>query len=184
MRLKTQRRAIYAAMALTVVALTGGFTLASVQLGQSNSIQQGSQTTTVSQVTGVTWVSTTLVYSTGISSPTSCVSGSPCSVTSAGATDCAGGLVSTTCAAGDWIEQVNLTTVLNTAFVGNAGGTTNTLMVTLYVTTGSGTTVGTTFYYQQSSSTNSPKTILQDYDITSASGGPSLITSVSVVIQG
>src|SRR5208282_2846263 len=109
---------------------------------------------------------------------TVCTLGSPCSVTSASVTDCAGGAPPHTgCGAGDFVEQVLLTTVSHTPFSG-------TLKITMYVSTGSGTDVGTSFYYTQSSAANGVETIVQDFDIGSWSTGPGPVTAVSVVING
>jgi len=56
MRLKAGRRAIYAAMGLTMLALIGGFSVATFSLGGStNAPQQGSHTTTISSLTGLSW---------------------------------------------------------------------------------------------------------------------------------
>jgi len=177
MRMETTRRAIYATMAVTVFALVGGFAMASIGLGQTNTSYQGSQTTTISSVTGLSWTSTMLVELGSAVSNTTCSSGSPCSVTSVAATDCSGGVAGHPgCGAGDFVEQVILTTTANTPFP-------STLKITLYVSTGSGTDIGTTFYYTQTSSSNSAVTITQDFDVGSNSSGPGSVTSVSVVIS-
>jgi len=177
MRIRTTRRAIYAATALTVLTFVGGFAMATIPLGGANTSFQGSQTTTVSNVVGLSYTSTILTNlgGTGVTN-TTCSSGTPCSVTSTGATDCAGGVAGhTLCAAGDFVEQVTLTTTASTAFSG-------TLKITLYVSTGAGTDTGITYYYTQTSTSNTAQTIVQDFDTGSSSTGPAGVTAVSAVI--
>ncbi len=179
MRIRTSRKAIYASMALAFVALVGGFAAASVQLGQHSNSYQGSQTTTVSAVTGITWNSTSLGMLGSTLTNTTCSEGHACNVTSAGATDCAGGVLGHSgCLAGDFVEQVTLNTVVDTAFPGNG-----TLEITVYVTTTGGTTPGIPYYYSQTSDTNAAsEPIVQDFDIGSTASGPATVTSVTVIV--
>ena len=177
MRIRTTRKVIYAVTALTALALVSGFAVASIAIGGSNTSHQGSQTTIVANVTGLNWNSTSLIELGNATNNTVCTLLSPCSVTSSSPTDCAGGVASHTgCGAGDFVEQVILTTVSHTPFSG-------TLKITMYVSTGSGTDVGTSFYYTQTSAANGVQTITQDFDIGSWSTRPGPVTAVSVVIN-
>jgi len=174
MRLKAQRRAIYVAMGLTVLALTGGYALASVSLGQGNGVQQGSQTTTISPVTGLSWVSTELALGNSAEPNSTCTLASPCDVSSHPVYDCAGGYGSFNgCSSTDWVEQVTLTTVNNVALNG-------TVNLTLYVTIGGFTYTGTSFFYKDASP-NPPEPIIQDFGVGDLSSGPGAVTSVSLV---
>lgn len=177
MRLKAQRRAIYAAMGLTVLALVGGYALANINMGTTNSAQQGSVTTTVGQVTGLVWSMTTLtVVPSGFTNTAGCTSAGGCSVTSSSAINCAGGLIpTTTCAQGDFIEQVILTTVAGSPFAG-------TIEITLYVTSVGVTYPGASFNYTDTTG-NTQQTITQDFDVGSAASGPAVISAVSVVVN-
>jgi hypothetical protein len=180
MGIRMGQKAVYAATAAIVLAMVGGYALATFSTGGTNSVGQGSQTTTVTAVQGLSWTSTSLVELATATVPagTTCTSAAPCSVSTAGASDCAGGYTgSTTCAVGDFVEQVTLSTVANTAFTG-------TVQITLTVTGTSGTSSGTTFYYTQSSTTNSVQTIVQDFDIGTSASGPGNVASVTVVATG
>jgi len=176
MRLKAQRSAIYVAMGLSVLALTGGYALAAISMGQSGGAhQQGSVTTTIGQVAGLSMGSVSLVVMTPTNGPAGSACNAPagCDVTSGGVSDCAGGLVgSTTCAVGDFVEQVNITTVVGTAIGG-------VVAITLYVTSGGSPTAGTTFYYTDTTPAAS-HTITQDFDIGSV---PASVSAVTVVAQ-
>ena len=173
-RIRASRRLLYATTAAVVLAMVGGFALANVSLGGTNTVSQGSQSTTVSAVAGLTWTSTQLIELTAAPTGTTCTNTTPCTVTTLGASDCAGGFTgSTTCATGDYVEEVSLTTVANTAFAG-------TVKITLYVT-GSSTAAGATFYYTQAATTNAAQTIVQDFDIGTISTGPAAVTSVTVI---
>lgn len=187
MRLRTQRRVIYATMGLTVLALVGGFAAATLTLGgPTATVQQGSQTTTVTGVTGLSYTSTALVEVTSAPSG-ACGSSaaSSCDVSATGVASCVGGLAgSTTCAVGDWVEQVSLTTIMDTAFTGNAGGIGHTVEITVYVVTGAGTTAGTSLYYVQTSGSNSAVPIVQDFDIGTSANGPAAVTTVTVIASG
>jgi hypothetical protein len=179
---RTPQRAVYLVTAAIVAAMVGGFALAAISLGGTNTSYQGSQTTTVSEINGLSYVSTNLTKLISTVTPTTCTSGSPCDVAAAGATDCAGGFTgSTTCAAGDWVEQVTIDTVVATQFVGP-------VTLTLYVTgqpapiTGSPSTVaGTTFYYMESVSPSAVEPIVIDFDTGTNAHGPGLVTTVSVI---
>jgi hypothetical protein len=175
MRIRTSRRLIYAAMALTVLSLVGGFSAATITIGQTSSSYQGTQTTTISPVTGLSVTSTNLVLLSSPVTNSSCPGPSGCSVTSASVTDCAGGFAGHTgCVTNDWVEQVTLTTTPNTAFSG-------VVKITLYVSAGGAPTTGTTFFYSQASGTNSAETIVQDFGVGNFSTGPASVTGVAVV---
>jgi hypothetical protein len=177
---KLTQRTVYLATAVIVASMVGGFALAQLSTGGVNTSYQGSQTTTVTPVQGISYVSTDLVELTSTISSTTCSLSTPCSVTSAGAVDCAGGFTgSTGCAATDYAEEVNLTTVANTAFVG-------TVTLTVYVT---GTPVGgalqtfagVPFHYTQTSGTNSAQSIIIYFDIGAVATGPGVVDTVSVI---
>jgi len=176
MRLKTQRRAIYAAMGLTVLALIGGFTVANLSLGSApNAIQQGSHTTTIGAVVGISWVSTSLVELVSAASTASCITvGTACNVTSTSYSNCTGGLAgSTTCAATDWVEQVTLSTTVGTAINGVAN-------LTLVVVSSGLPHTGTSYFYKDSAPAAATYIVL-DFDIGTATNGPAPVTSVTVV---
>lgn len=176
MRLRTQRKVIYGAMGLTLLALIGGYAAASGfgLGGGATSEQQGAQTTTISGVTGLSWVSTSLTMASSSFTNNTCSSGTPCNVTGTPATSCAGGLTGATSCAGDWVEEVKLTTVANTPFA-------STVVITVYVDTPTGDFAGISFYYTQTSSVNAAITITQDFGIGTATSGPGSVTAVSVV---
>jgi len=177
---RVPQRTVYLVTAAIVVAMVGGFALAQISTGGVNTSYQGSQTTTVSAVQGLSYVSTDLIELGATVVPTTCSQGSPCSVTTVGAIDCAGGFTgSTGCAATDYVEQVTITTDAGVAFVG-------TVTLTLYV---SGTPVGgsyatftgTSFYYTQVSTGNSAQDIVIDFDTGTATSGPGAVATVSVI---
>jgi hypothetical protein len=176
MRLKTQRKAIYAAMGLTVLALVGGFTLASLQLGGStSSSHQGSHTTEVSAVPGLNWTGTDLNVSMGVTNTSSCSASPGCNVSSQSAVVCAGSThTGTWCAADDFIEQV----VLTTTFHKSMGGIAN---MTVFVVTSSQSYEGETFFFSDSA-TNAIETITLDFDVGNATSGPAGVTDVTVVV--
>ncbi len=174
------QRTVYLVTAAIVAAMVGGFALAQISTGGTNTSYQGSQTTTVAAVPGLSYVSTDLVALASNVVSTTCTQLTPCSVTSTGATDCAGGFTgSTSCLQNDYAEAVSLSTDANTAFVG-------TVSLTLYVTGtpiggSAGTYVGTTFYYTQSSPTNSAQTIVVYFDIGTAISGPGIVGTVTLI---
>ncbi len=177
MRLKAQRRAIYAAMGLTVLALIGGFTLASLSLGgPASSSEQGSHTTDVTGVQGLSWTATDLNMTAGAVTNTSgCAASSGCDVSTQSAVVCAGSThTGPWCNASDFVEQV----VLTTTFHQSLGGVAN---ITLFLVTSTESYAGETFYFTDSS-TNSIETITLDFDIGTASSGPASVTDVTVVV--
>lgn len=179
MRLRTQRKAIYAAMGLTVLALTSGFALASVSLGSSPvTSEQGSRTTTVTSVTGLSMLgeaNLTVVNATVYNGLTNCHGGA-CDVTDGGVASCVGALDGLShCAVGDYIEQINSTTTMAVPFSG-------TVAMTMYVTAGGVTTPGWTEYYTDSGSAVS-ETISQDFTVGTSATGPMAVTDVTIVAE-
>jgi hypothetical protein len=174
MRLKAQRKAIYAAMGLTVLALSGGFAIANFSMGATNTSLQGSQTTTIGSIPGLAWNATDL----GVQGPTSFSScgssASPCIVTSANKTVCAGTInVANQCTESDFIENITLSTSVGVAFGHTVG-------VTVYVTVSGTTHVGATVYFNDTAPSHTTFMWL-DFDVEAAAGGPAQVTSVSVV---
>jgi len=174
------QRVVYMATAAIVAAMVGGFALAQMSIGQTNVSYQGSQTTTVEAVPGLTYVSTTLVELNVALTSSVCTSGSPCSVSTADVTDCAGGFIgSTGCAASDYVEQVLFHTEASTQFIG-------TVTLTIYVSGspvgGSFATVaGASFYYTQADPSNSVHSIVIDFDVGTESSGPGAVATVTVI---
>jgi len=161
-------------MGFTVLALTAGFALAGLNLGQTSSEQQGSMTTTVGPVTGLTWNSTMLIELGAAVGPSTCTTQlTACNVTLAGATDCAGGLGGATCSTGDWVEQVTLVTTAATPFAG-------IVLINLVVVSGGVYHSGSVSYYTDASG-NTQQLITQDFDIGTSTPAP--VTTVSVVVS-
>jgi hypothetical protein len=176
MRLKTQRRAIYVGMGLTVLALVGGFTLANLTLGgTTSSSYQGSHSTTVAAVPGLNWTGTDLNMDTAqVVNTTGCAATTGCDVSSSSAVVCAGSTHSGTwCAAGDFVEQV----VFNTTYHKSMGGVAN---ITMFVATTGASYEGETFYFHDTD-TNYVENITLDFDIGNTSV-QAPVSDVSVVV--
>lgn len=179
MRLKIGRSAIYVAMGLTVLALIGGFSLASLTLGTAPTTgQQGSHTSMVGPVAGLMWVSTTLVVLENPASNLVCTQGAPCNVGTGSVTaaTCAGGeSAALQCDPGDFAENVTLATTAGSPFTG-------TLEITLYLTNGTSGQIytGTTFYYTDAPGTTAAY-IWQVFDIGTSFHGPNIVSAVTVV---
>ena len=176
MRWKTQRKAIYVAMGLTVLALVGGFSVATLSLGaSSNAEQQGSHTTSVTSVTGLSWNATTFTeLPTAVTNTSGCSTAPGCDVSTSGATVCVGQVAGAGwCGATDFVEQVTLNTTAGTPFSGMVN-------ITLYVTAGGVTYTSATFHYKDSSG-NSRELINEDFDIGTTSTGPAMVTDVTVI---
>ena len=177
MRLKTQRKVVYAAMGLAVLAMTSGYALADLSLGNAGTpAQQGSQTTQITAVAGLSYSETELtMMPNGFTNTTGCATSPGCSVATASVTTCVGltGGSSSACAQGDFAEVVVLTTAPSTPFSG-------TVTVTMSVSTALGTSTGVPQYYTNAGGT-SAETISLYFDIGTAAGGPEAITSVTVV---
>jgi hypothetical protein len=177
MRLKTQRRAVYVAMGLTVLALVGGYSLASLTLGStSTSTQQGSSTVTVSGVTGLSMNATNLTMTGAqVTNTTDCQETTGCSVTSTGATVCAGSthVGVPWCSSGDFLEQVVLNTTPNHPFSG-------TVAVTLFVTAAGTSYQGVTFYFTDATG-NAREPITIDFDVGTPTSGPAAVSDLTVI---
>jgi hypothetical protein len=183
---KVSQRAVYLATAAIVVAMIGGFAVAQLSLGVVNNSYQGSQTTNVTPLPGLTWVSTDLTaVATGTTFTTGCgvSAATACDVTTAPALLCAGTYTGSNCAPGDFIEQVNLTTVLNTPFYGSTYPV--TVSLTLFVTGtpaggSAGTYAGTVLYFTETGA-NTAVVISLDFDTGVFPHGPGAVTSISVL---
>ncbi len=168
-----------------MACLVGGFALAATfTTGGQNTAYQGSQQTTVDPIAGLDYVSTNLTELTTATGAPGCSVGTPCNVETAGVTVCAGGFAgSTACNALDFVEQVNLTTIIGTQFP----GATHTVKLTLFVTGtpvgGSSITVATvSFYFQESSGApTAAVTISLDFDVGTVATGPGLVEYVTVI---
>lgn len=176
MRLKTQRRAIYAAMGLTVLALTGGFALATVSIGSVHTSQQGSDTTNVQGVAGLSYSSAMLVVSNGspVINTTGCTQAVPCVVTHSDSVMCVGGTgASTNCAIGEFVEQITLTTTAGTPLSGE-------LSLVVYLGDGVSIFTGATLHYTDAAG-NTQQSIVQDFDLGPVTGTPTAVSTVSIV---
>jgi hypothetical protein len=183
---KVTQRTVYLVTGIIVASLIGGFAVATMSLqGAPNTTYQGSHTTNVQSIPGLTWTYTnvSVVATNGFGSVFSTCNSlqTACDITSASATFCAGGFVgSTTCAVSDYVEQVNLTVSDTVALPG-------TVALTLYVTgtpvggSSAVTVTGATFYFLETVVPSSPQTILLDFDIGTILTGPGAVTTVSVL---
>jgi hypothetical protein len=149
-------------------------------LGGTNNSYQGSQTTTVSAVSGLTWLNTTLaVINTTAPAFTSCPITTACDLTTSGYTVCAGGFTGAlVCGNGDFVEQITIS--VSTTFK----LPTSSVSLTVYVTGASGTVAGPISYFTEGSPITAPSTaenIVLDFDIGTEATGPGAVTSVSVI---
>lgn len=180
---KVSQRTVYLVTGVIVASMIAGFALAQMSLaGAPNTTYQGSHTTNVSPIQGLTWIYTNVtVVSTGtVLSPCTPLQNA-CSVDTQGYTVCTGGFTgSLSCAVSDYVEQVNLT-------VSDSVATPASFSLTLYVTgTPAGgsspvTVTGTTFYFTESSVPSASESILLDFDIGTVNSGPGAVTTVSVL---
>ena len=180
---RVRQRTVYLVTAGLVACMIAGFAMAAFSTGGVNKAQQGSQTTTVEPIAGLSFVSTNLTELS--SSPTSaCTSGAPCDLSTGSYASCVGGFSSSlTCGVTDFIEQVNLTTT-STALPANAN-----VQLTVFVTgtpTGASTPITVacpgTYYNEPTGAPTTASVITLDFDIGSvASGGPGSVTSVTVI---
>lgn len=182
---KVSQRVVYLVTAAIVASMVAGFTLAQMSIGATNTSYQGSQTTTVSPVPGLTWVNTSLTELTtaqvaGLT--TGCTVPGACDVTTTvpavhSFSVCAGAVSPLTCAASDFVENVTLS-------VGTVAFPVNTVALTMYVTGPVlGTLVGPTFYFTELNLGPSPaQTIVLYFDVGTTVTGPGVVTSVSVVV--
>ena len=172
--------------AAIVASMVAGFALAELQLGQTNISYQGSQTTKVAPLMGLQWDFTALTdvnVSTPFALPCGSTAALACVVTSVPKTVCAGGFPTLTCSQGDFIEEVNLTTITGENFT---GGTNYPVIVTLTVfVTGTpfgastpATYAGSPIYFTEAA-TNTAAYIALDFDIGTVA--PGSVTSISVI---
>jgi len=193
MKSKTSQRTVYLVTAVIVASMISGFALATLSLGGTSNSYQGSQTTTVTPLPGLTWQFTALsqvnvstVLTTGCGSTAS----NPCNVYSAPAMICTGnypyaGAVKG-CPSGDFIEQVNLTTILGTPFFGGTYPATVGLTVAVTGTpfgdVGIATYVAPTVWFTETAvGTNAAENIALLFDIGAMPNGPGSVDSVSVL---
>ncbi len=190
MRARTSQRTVYLVTAAIVAAMVGGFAIASMSIGSTNTSYQGSQTTTVSAVPGLTWLNTTL-SEINVTAPgfTDCTTAGACIVATAlgtptGYTICAGEFPGLDCAAGDFVEQVVIAVSTSIPFPAS------TVALTVFLTgtpvgLSEGTYAGPTSYFSELGATPTPPStavnIVLDFDIGTTVHGPGGVASVSVI---
>jgi hypothetical protein len=185
---RTAQRTVYLVTAVIVASMVGGFALATMTLGGTNTSYQGSQTTTVKSVAGLTWLYTNVSVVPGTAAVTNpcTVLASACDVTSASHTICAGGFPGLTCDASDFVENVTL-------LVGPAAFpvlSPSAVALTVYVTGTpvgghAGTFAGPTCYFTETAAPGAPEYIVLDFDIGTSgtiTPGPGSVTSISVIV--
>jgi len=191
MKSKTSQRTVYVVTAVIVASMISGFALATLSLGGTANSYQGSQTTTVTPLPGLTWEFTALSQvnvSTVLTTGCGGTASTPCNVYSTPAMVCAGnypGAV-TPCGSGDFIEQVNLTTILGVPFFGGTYPSTVGLTVAVTGTpfgdVGVATYVGHTIWLTETvAGTNAAENVALLFDVGSMPNGPGAVTSVSVL---
>lgn len=178
---RVRQRTVYLVTAALVACLIGGYAMAAFSTGGVNHSQQGSQTTTVGPIEGLTFVSTNLTE-ISISPSATCPSTAPCDLSTSGFASCVGGFaVSLTCGVTDFVEEINLTTTTSSL--------PGTVQLTVFVT---GTPTGdsspitvacpSTYYLESTGAPTTASTITLDFDVGSvALGGPGAVTSVTVI---
>jgi hypothetical protein len=178
---RTSQRTVYLVTAVIVASMVGGFALATMSLGQTNNSYQGSQTTTVSTVAGLTWLYTNLSEISGAAAVTNpcTVLASACDVTSTAYTVCVGGFPGLTCGASVFVENITLTTVKGTAFP-------STVALTVYVTGtplggSTATYTGPTSYFTETAPPTTAETIVLEFAVGVQPNGPGAVTSISVI---
>jgi hypothetical protein len=183
---KVSQRAVYLVTAAIVVAMVGGFALATMALGGTSTSYQGSQTTTVSSLPGLTWdftAPTEVNVTTPFAVPCGSSAAAACDVTTVGKTVCAGSFGVSMCAQGDFIEEVNLTTVTATPFFGSSYPVIVSLTVSVTGTPFGGTQgtyEGSPIYFTETAS-NTAVYIALDFDVGVIPNGPGSVTSISVI---
>lgn len=175
---RMSQRSVYLVTAAIVASMVGGFALAQMSIGGTNTSYQGSQTTTVSAVPGLTWLNTTL-SEVNATAPafTSCPVTAACNVSTSGYTVCAGGFTGLlTCGQGHFVEQVVISVSTSIPF------TTSSVALTMYVTGASGTVVGPISYFTEGFPITPPtsaENIVLDFDI--GASAPGAVTAVTVL---
>lgn len=190
MKSRVTQRTVYLVTAVIVASMVSGFALADLSLGGTNTSYQGSQTTTVSALPGLTWEFTEVSevsVSTSFTTGCGATAAAACNVYSASATVCVGSYTgtSTPCQQGDFIEQVDFTTTAGTPFYGSGYPATVSLSMLVTGTPFGGTQgtyAATTFWFTETvSGTNAAEVIALDFDVGSMPNGPGAVTSVSVL---
>lgn len=180
---KLSQRTVYLVTAAIVAAMVGGFALADMSLGATNTSYQGSQSTTVMPVSGLSYVSTNVsMVPTGATFGGCTVLATPCDVHASGYTLCVGGFAGfTTCAVGNFVEQVTLLVSQTVQFPASAFGATppGAVALSVYVTGSPGVVAGATTYFFESvlPPATSPEFIVLDFDV----GGPSGLGAVTAI---
>jgi len=161
---------------LALLALTGGFALGEIQLGQTNLVQQGSQTSTIGPVAGLVLEAQVVVALSGGSMPLSaCPRSSPCNVTGSNVTTCAGELPGLPpCQDDSWFEQTSLSTQASDPFCG-------TVELAVSVTSNGTLASGTPRYFTDARG-NSPQTLQLEFGIGNASA-PEPVSATSLAVN-
>jgi len=184
---RKSQRAVYLVTAAIVASMVAGFALAELQLGQINASYQGSQTTRVSPLDGLQWDFTALTdvnTSTAWAAPCGSSATLACDVTSVSKAVCAGGFPGLVCNQGDFIEEVNLTTIAAENFTGGASYPV-VVSLTVFVTgtpfgsPTAATYAGSPIYFTEKTTGNTAAYIALDFDIGTIA--PGSVTSVSVI---
>ena len=189
MNSRTSQRTVYLVTAAIVASMVGGFALADMTLGGTNSSYQGSQTTTVSHVSGLTWLYTNISSVAGTTAvPNPCkLLATACDAATTGYTVCAGSFNTSFCKPSDFVEQVTILVSTLASFPPNTGSfPTDIVALTVYVTgipVGStqGTFVGPTCYFVEFGQPTTAENIVLDFDVGSTPTGPGAVTAVSVL---
>lgn len=179
---RVRQRSVYWVTAALVACMIGGYTMAALSTGGVNTTQQGSHTTTVIPIAGISWLSTNLTE-IATAPPNACTPAPGCDLSVSTYYTCVGGFpATTTCAQTDYAELI----ILNTTSVGIPLG--HYLQLTVFVT---GTPVGGTattqasspaYYYESVGAPSPSNDIYLYFDIGSvALGGPAAVTSVTVI---
>ncbi len=189
MKERAKQRTVYLLTAAVVLSMVGGFAMASLGTGQTNNVYQGSQTTTVTALAGLQYMSTTLEQVSSSTTFSACTS-TACTVSSGTVISvCAGGLsTSLTCGSSDWVEVVEFQTT-TTPFSGSQVTLTAYLTGSPAPAPGSSaataqTYAGTAQLFTEGSSPTAPSsavTIDLYFDTGSVSAGPGVISTISVV---
>jgi len=177
---RTSQRTVYLVTAAIVVAMVGGFALADMSLGGTNNSYQGSQTTTVSAVAGLTWLNTTLAVNNNTAPSFSvCTLLAPCHLSTSGYTVCAGGFPTLACAQGDFVEQVIISVSTVTPIPTGAVELTVFVTGTPFGGSTAGTYAGPILYFTEGLPPGAAENIVLDFDVGAAA--PGTVTSVSVI---
>lgn len=159
---------LYAGTIVAVLAMVGGFAMASFTFAVSQSTQQGEQNVSVSAVAQLSYTSTDLS-----ASQTATAAG-----TTSGAASAVGSTAETYCVSTAACSASDDAEIIAFAIVANPSSTTAyTFHLTVAVDSGGTTTSATTYYSEAASATASTLTLV--YDLGSAS--PGVVTSVNII---